>query len=85
MYMIEISEDKVDNLLEHMTKGVKCFAKAIDCLEDIKEDSRMRSRYEDGGVYEPEEDDDYEPRDYRQEGNKQSPRRYRNSGRYSRY
>ena len=47
MYVVEITEDKVDNLLEHMSKGIKCFNKAMECLEEMKEDGRMNERYDD--------------------------------------
>lgn len=30
MYIVEITEDKVDSIIEHMSKGLKCFNKAIE-------------------------------------------------------
>lgn len=73
MYMIEITEDKIDNLLEHMGKGIKYFAKAMECLEEMKDgNSRERDDYD---------DEDYEDERY---GNR-SKKRYGGRGRYSRY
>ena len=62
MYMIEISEDKVDHLMEHITKSIKCLGKVVECLEEIKEgdgyemdddndeyEAPVRRRYAEGG------------------------------------
>lgn len=81
MYMIEITEDKMDGIIEHIGKGLKCFHKAMECLEELKEESRYGER-----------DDDYEDDEYMSEryGNRgRYMNRYGNrrggSGRYSRY
>lgn len=75
--MVEISEDKIDNMMEHVGKSIKCLSKVAECLEEMK----------DGNTY---EDEDYEERDeyaaggrsmYRQGGRN----RYARGGRYSRY
>lgn len=73
MYMIEITEDKFDNALEHLSKGIKCLAKGIEMFEEIKESSHYeeydeRSRHRYGGMRE----------DYDRE-------RPRGEGRYGRY
>lgn len=73
MYMIEITEDKFDYALEHLSKGIKCLTKGIEMFEEMKESSRHeeydeRSRHRYGGMRE----------DYDRE-------RFRGEGRYSRY
>ncbi len=85
MYMIEISEDKMDNLLEHMGRGVKCIAKAMECLEDMRSGDSYHERY---GNRENEMDDDNDElysgsRLDNRYGNRYGRRR--GMGRYSRY
>lgn len=53
MYMIEITEDKVDNVIEHISKGLKCMNKALDCMESLKEHNHKE--FDD----EEDEEDDY--------------------------
>lgn len=81
MYMIEISEDKVDNILECMNKGIKSFSKAVDYLEEAK------GNY-DEEEYDEEEDDE-EKEDYRPRKSKSKMKKERRtskgSGRYSHY
>lgn len=50
MYVVEITEDKMDSLIEHMSKGIKCFMRAMECLEELKEYSRDREyeEYDEG-------------------------------------
>lgn len=61
MYMIEITEDKVSDISQHLEKGLHCIGKAMQCIESLSESrskryeedeeepeyrsSRMRSRY----------------------------------------
>lgn len=82
MYMIEISEDKVDNILECMNKGIKSFGKAMDYLEEA------RGNY-DEEEYDEEEDDDEDEEDYRPRKSKSKMKKERRtskgSGRYSHY
>ena len=79
MYVVEITEDKVDNLLEHMSKGIKCFNKAMECLEEMKEDARMNERYDDDDYDDDEECDCDECQQQKQEyGVKPSGQRYHN-------
>lgn len=81
MYMIEITEDKVDNLIEHLSKGLHCMTKVMECLEDLKDGSNMNERYDDD-----EEDYRYEERyGNRGRSGNMGMRRYRGGGRYSRY
>ena len=46
MYMIEVSEDKIDNLMEHITKSIKCLTKVAECLEDMKEGEDYDEEYD---------------------------------------
>lgn len=78
MYMIEISEDKIDSLVEHVSKSIKCLGKVAECLEEIR-----------GEGYEDE--DEYDERDrYAAGGSREMYRRggrSRNTrgGRYGNY
>ena len=78
MYVVEITEDKLDNIVDHMAKGIKYFNKAIECLDEVRQDQRHTARY--GGEYDDRYDDeDDDRRRYRDGG------RRRDIGRYSRY
>lgn len=75
--MVEISEDKIDNMMEHVGKSIKCLSKVAECLEEMKDDNAY-------------DNEDYDERDeyaaggrsmYRQGGRS----RYARGGRYSRY
>lgn len=74
MYIVEISENKIDNLIEHMTNGINCFGEAIRCLEEMKY-SNHNSNNRDKRYYD-EDDDCYRRNDRNRESN---------GGRYSRY
>ncbi len=82
MYIIEITEDKLDNVIEHMSKGLKYFNKAIECLEEAKTHSSMNKRGPDYDKMD-EDFDDYE--DEERYGNRGGRRNNRGGGRYSRY
>nr|DAO50318.1 MAG TPA: hypothetical protein [Crassvirales sp.]DAR29014.1 MAG TPA: hypothetical protein [Crassvirales sp.] len=83
MYMIEITEDKVDCLMEHVSKGLKCFNKAMDCLEEIKEHSSHNNYEEDD--YGDEEYDERYNNHMNKSNNRDNTRRSHGGGRYSRY
>lgn len=78
MYMIEISEDKIDSLVEHVSKSIKCLDKVAECLEEMRGES-----YEDK--------DEYDKRDRYAAGGgiemyrRGSRSRYARGGRYSNY
>lgn len=81
MYIVEITEDKFDSLLEHMDKGIKCFHKAMECLEEMKEGShygrRMADEFHDDYPHDGRYDDErYDDRYNRRRGG---------GGRYGRY
>ncbi len=81
MYMIEITEDKFENIIEHLGKGLKYMSKAMECLDDIKDRSKTKTMN-----YDIEDDyDDYDSDDSRY-GNRNRQERTRNHrGRYDRY
>lgn len=83
MYMVEITEDKVDSIIDHMAKGLKCFNKAIECLEDARDGSHMNRRSSDAGSRVDDDFDDYE--DEMRYGNRGMRHSGRGGGRYSRY
>jgi len=43
-YMIEISEDKVSGLSEHLEKGLRHIGKAMQCVDELYEESHMGER-----------------------------------------
>lgn len=48
MYMIEISESKYDNLVDHVSKSIKCLGKVMQCLEELdssEDESNMDDEY----------------------------------------
>lgn len=77
MYVIEITEDKVDSMMEHIGKSIKCLNHVAECLEEMKS----------GGHH--EEDDDYEYDQFRDGGRRMyrggGREMYRGGGRYNRY
>lgn len=85
MYIVEIAEDKMDNLIDHMSKGLKCFNKAMECLEDLKERSYMNERYEDDDYEDDDWNERYGNRGGRSGNSRVGMRRSRGGGRYSRY
>lgn len=85
MYIVEITEDKVDNIIEHMSKGLKCFNKAIECLEDARSGSHMNRRSSDAGSRIDDDFDDYDDYDDNERYGNRGMRRNRGGGRYSRY
>jgi len=81
MYMIEITENKLSNLSEHVEEALKHIGKVMQCVSELGEESSglgermgMRDSYRDSYRKSPYRGyDDYEDRSYR------------NAGRYSRY
>lgn len=75
MYMIEITEDKMDNVLDCMKKGINYLNKAMECAEYIKTNKRHSM-----GNYDDEDDYDEDER-YARHGSRSS----RGRSRYSNY
>lgn len=70
MYMIEITEDKIDNLIEHASKVAKCIHKMIESLEEMKDDGY---------------NDDYEDYDRSERHGSRDKYKMGGRGRYDRY
>lgn len=47
MRVIEITEDKVGKLTEHIEKGLRYIGKAMQCLDDLGHGSEYGERWED--------------------------------------
>ena len=45
MYMIEITEDKLHSMTEHIEKGLRHMGKLMQCIEELEED------FSDSGAY----------------------------------
>ena len=44
MYMIEITENKINKLSEHVEESLRHMGKAMQCIDSWMEDSEMRHR-----------------------------------------
>lgn len=81
-YIIEVSEDKISSLSEHIEKALRHAGKAMQCLEDMYEGERG---YGERGYGERDDDDMYEE-DERRYGRRRGgmgERRHRDArGRY---
>lgn len=79
MYVVEITEDKLSGLSEHIEKALSHMGKVMQCVSELEEDSKSEMsernprRYERGSYR-----DSY--RDYSEDR-----RGYESPGRYSRY
>jgi len=79
MYMVEITEDKLSGLSEHIEKALSHMGKVMQCVSELEGDSEMNERM---GMrsyrshYEQKPYGDYEG---------YASRGYNGSGRYSRY
>ena len=75
MYMIEIKEDDISNVITNVGKSIRCMNKVLECLENIKDKSNRTIGYDDDDDDE-EDDDEYGTRDRHNRHKK---------GRYGRY
>ena len=75
MYMIEIKEDDISNVITNVGKSIRCMNKVLECLENIKDKSNRTIGYDDDDDDE-EDDDKYGTRDRHNRHKK---------GRYGRY
>lgn len=48
-YMIEITEDKVEKVSEHIEKALKYMGKAMQCIEMMMDEGEMGEQGERGG------------------------------------
>ena len=49
MYMIEITEDRLHSMTEHVEKGLRHMGKLMQCLEELEEDSSDSGAYGEKG------------------------------------
>ena len=47
MYMIEIKEDDISNVITNVGKSIRCMNKVLECLENIKDKSNRTIGYDD--------------------------------------
>lgn len=63
MYMIEITEDKLHTMAEHVEKGLKHLGKLMQCIEDLEEDFSDGAYGERGRLGMREEEDWWDAED----------------------
>ena len=49
MYVIEITEDKLQSMAEHVEKGLRHMGKLIECMEELEEDFSESGGYGEKG------------------------------------
>ena len=83
MYIIEITEDKLHSMAEHVEKGLKHMGKLMQCLEDLEDEFLDSGAYgEKGrlGMRNDEEEDWWEKEEEKKRKNYKE--RYGNRMRY---
>lgn len=83
MYIIEITEDKLHSMAEHVEKGLRHMGKLMQCLEELEEEFSDEGAYgEKGrlGMRNDEEEDWWEKEDEKRR--KKYKERYGNRMRY---
>lgn len=63
--MIEITEDKLQSMTEHVEKGLKHLSKLMQCLEDIEDEYSGSGAYGEKGRLGMRENKDYQEEDNR--------------------
>lgn len=85
MHIIEITENKMEHLTENVEKALKYMGKVMQCVEEMKDTSRMGERYEDEDDHEEYMNERYGNRGSRSDGGQFGMRGSRGGGRYGRY
>ena len=81
MYMIEITENKLHSMAEHVEKGLKHMGKLMQCIEELEEDFSDSGAYgEKGRLGMRNEEEDWWEEDERK--HKKYKERYGNRVRY---
>ena len=81
MYMIEITEDRLHSMTEHVEKGLKHMGKLMQCLEELEDDFSGEGAYgEKGRLGMRNEEEDWWEEDERKR--KKYKERYGNRMRY---
>lgn len=90
-YIIEIPEDKVQSLSEHLGKMLKYGCKAMECIDEMQNETQMGERggryfpYTDGGFRDDDEDVDDWREEMRRRKRMGMRRGMSGTGRYGRY
>ena len=84
MYMVEISENKVEKMSDYAEKMLRYGGKLMQCLEELSEGESMGQREYDEDDYDDDEMGEYGNRGGYPGGMNQR-RGVRGTGRYSRY
>lgn len=85
MHIIEISENKMEHLGENVEKALKYMGKVMQCVEEMKEHSRMGERYDEDDEYDGRMNERYGNRGNSSEEGQFGMRGSRGGGRYGRY
>ena len=81
MYMIEITESKLQSMAEHVEKGLRHMGKLMQCIEELEEDFSDSGAYgEKGRLGMRNEEEDWWEEDERK--HKKYKERYGNRMRY---
>ena len=81
MYVIEITEDKLQSMAEHVEKGLRHMGKLMQCIEELEEDFSGSGAYgEKGRLGMRNEEEDWWEEDERK--HKKYKERYGNRMRY---
>ena len=81
MYMIEITEDRLHSMTEHVEKGLKHMGKLMQCLEELEDDFSGEGAFgEKGRLGMRNEEEDWWEEDERKR--KKYKERYGNRMRY---
>ena len=82
MYVIEITEDKLQSMAEHVEKGLRHMGKLMQCIEELEEDFSGSGAYgEKGRLGMRDEEEDWWEKEEEKRRNKYKER-YGNRMRY---
>ena len=59
MYMIEITEDRLHSMAEHVEKGLRHMGKLMQCIEELEEDFSDEGAYGERGRLGMKEEEDW--------------------------
>lgn len=60
MYMIELTEDKLSSMVEHVELGLKHMSKLMQCLEELEEETSSGAYGEKGRLGMQDSDSNWE-------------------------
>ena len=62
MYMIEITEDKLHSMTEHIEKGLRHMSKLMQCIEELEDDFSGSGAYGEKGRLGMRNDEEEDPK-----------------------